>query len=114
MRDGPPDFPPDIEVRTREHHHYGLLIRRDAHDDRRYVLVTGKGPIYRVHGWCWGADKQELGSTDTIKNTREPAWIIEQHDLEPLETIFDPEFRPLSAGEQRQAPGEVTAADINW
>src|SRR5262245_24470858 len=41
----------NLHVRTRREHDFALLIRDDDPDDGVFVLVTGRCPHYRVHGW---------------------------------------------------------------
>ena len=45
---------PGIQVRTRSRHEFDLIVRPSDDDDARWVLVTGKCPHYRVHGWITG------------------------------------------------------------
>ena len=55
-----PDMPPDWQVRTRGKSSYDLMIRKDDIDSHKYLLVTGTGPEFLVHGWIYGKDaKQE-------------------------------------------------------
>jgi len=44
------------EIRTRSKHHYELMIRENDPNDRVFILVTGKAPNYRVHGWIKASD----------------------------------------------------------
>lgn len=72
-----------LEVRTRSRHDYELIIRDDDPDDRPYILVTGEGPEFRVHGWIMGKDarrdewRQDHGGY-------EPAYFVPQAALRGL------------------------------
>jgi hypothetical protein len=46
---------PGLGVRTRSRHDYDLIVRPSDDDHASWVLVTGRCPHYRVHGWITGA-----------------------------------------------------------
>jgi hypothetical protein len=46
---------PGLQIRTRSRHDYDLIVRPSDDSDSRWVLVTGRCPEYRVHGWISGA-----------------------------------------------------------
>ena len=90
---GPPDLDPDIEVKTRQNHAWGLMIRHcDPVDNRRYILVTKEigNPEFRLHGWINGSEirTDEHWNTEiTKRNGRPPMWLVEQHELNPMKVL---------------------------
>ena len=77
------DFGDACEVRTRSEHHYDLIVRRDDDPQRYYVLVTGRAPTYRVHGWILGADARRPAWLHA-HGGREPAYFVPQGALHPF------------------------------
>lgn len=49
-----PDIPPDLEVRHTLHPRGGLIVRSDDKKERRFILVTGVGPVLFLVGWAYG------------------------------------------------------------
>lgn len=88
-RAGLPDFPPDIEIKTLGRHSFDLTIRPDGHDDRRYVLVTGKRSPFRIHGWAWGHER-ERGELTDFSNGRPKQWRLARELLHDIaEMVLD-------------------------
>lgn len=79
------DIPPDIEVRLCFKHSYGLRVRPGDYDYRKYVLVTGLGGFYRVHGWMFGHEAKQYPTIDP--DDRGPFHVGPQDKLRPLEEI---------------------------
>jgi len=48
------------EVRQTRHEHGHLLVYPDDPDDRRFWLVTGQFPGYRIVGWAYGSSAKGL------------------------------------------------------
>lgn len=71
------------EVKTRSKHHYDLLVRSDDSDDAYFILVTGRAPHYRVHGYMRGADAKQAEFLQTYGD-RPAAWFVPQSRLTPL------------------------------
>ena len=73
----------EIEVRTRSEHSYELILRPDDHDDKHYVLVTGRAPNFRVHGYVLGRIGKRPEFLQTHGN-RPAAYFVPQACLCPL------------------------------
>lgn len=70
-----PDVGLKIQVRTRSMHNYELIVRNDDSDDELYVLVTGKCPSYRIHGYIAGRDAKKREFLQTHGN-RPSAYFV--------------------------------------
>jgi hypothetical protein len=79
-----------LEVRTTPGHDYPLRLHDDDKDGCVYVLVTGRGPTWRIHGYIVGArGKRQEWFHDrpppSEKPTGRPAYWVPQgslsHDL---------------------------------
>jgi len=74
-----------VEVRTASDHNRRLIIHKKDPDDRRFVLVTGIAPTFRIRGWIWGEDaKQEQYWQDPVGGR--PAYFIPHNQLNPMTT----------------------------
>ena len=76
-----------VQVKTRSKHKYDLVFRPDDNEDHVFVLVTGKCPNYRLHGFMRGFDcKRE----DWWKNPgdRPYAWFVPKEALQPIEDLY--------------------------
>jgi hypothetical protein len=82
-----PDIEPDIQVRTRSKHEYELLIRPKDADAERFVLVTGRLPNYRIHGWIVGRDAKRDDWVQRHGN-RDPAFFVPQSELHSLTELL--------------------------
>jgi hypothetical protein len=76
----------DVQVRTRSRHYYDLLIRPDARPTDCYVLVTGRCPRYRVHGWIRAGDAMRPEWLHTYGG-RPPAYFGPATALSPLAAL---------------------------
>ena len=83
---GEPDLPPNVEVRMRSRHDYELIVRPSDPTDRVYLLVTGRAPTFRVHGWYDGAAARRDEWSRT-HGGRPAAWFVPQSALLPIEDI---------------------------
>jgi hypothetical protein len=80
-----------FEVRTRSKPAYDLIIRSDDADERVFVLVTGRAPVFTLCGWIRGADGKCAAYLRSYGN-RLPAYFVPQDALQPMETL--PPARP--------------------
>lgn len=76
-----------IQVRTHSQRDYDLIVWPDDSPDDLYVLVTGKMPEYRIHGWIRGSDAMQ---DHWLKEhgDRPPAYVVPQDALQPIETLL--------------------------
>lgn len=72
------------EVRTRSKPYYDLILRPNDDPEKRYVLITGKMPVYQIRGWILGKDGMQEQFWRTIANSREPAYFIPALSLTPV------------------------------
>lgn len=72
-----------IQVRTRSQHLYELIVRRDDRSEDTFVLVTGRAPRYRVHGWITGADAKRPEWLQA-HGGRPPAYFVPHNALRSL------------------------------
>lgn len=72
-----------LHVRTRSKPEYELIVRRDDPDQDVFVLVTGRCPTYKIHGWIHG---KEAKKTEWLKEHggRPPAFFVPQSKLRPF------------------------------
>lgn len=68
-----------VEIRSTARPDGALIIHRTDHDERPYVLVTGRMPTVRLVGWLYGAEakRDEFWRTDTGR----PAFFAPQSEL---------------------------------
>jgi hypothetical protein len=83
-----------FQVRTRSKHWYDLNIRPNDDQGKIFVLVTGKAPVFRVHGWLLARDARRDCWWKAYSN-RPKAWFVPKEHLLPLnqlEEAFLPEW----------------------
>lgn len=81
-----PDLPGKIQVRTRSRDDYELLVRPNDDDDARFVLVTGRAPVFVVRGWASGAESKRFEWLQHHGN-RAGAYFVPQHALHPIASL---------------------------
>jgi hypothetical protein len=79
-----PDFGDNWQVRTLASHHYDLIVRDNDRDDHRYLLVTGDGPEFVVHGWILGVDAKNPEWRRDRGDRNAPAFWVPQTELIPV------------------------------
>jgi hypothetical protein len=73
------------EVRQTRYQSGRLLLHRDGDDPRRrFFLVVGELPVYRIVGHIRAADGFELGEERELQRGR-PCVCVEQRDLTPFD-----------------------------
>jgi hypothetical protein len=70
-----------LQVRTRSHHDYELIVWPNDPLNAIYVLVTGTGPGYRVHGWICGRDAKQPKYWRRVTD-RPASYFVPQRDLQ--------------------------------
>jgi hypothetical protein len=77
-----------LQVRTRSRHSYELIVRDGDRSEDIFVLVTGRAPRFRVHGWIAGGDAKrpewlrEYGG-------RPAAYFVPHDALQPLTALSE-------------------------
>lgn len=71
------------QVRTRSEHHYDLIVHDSDPDDKRFVLVTAKPPLFRIHGWILGVKAKEKQFWKDPAKGR-PAFFVHKLALTPF------------------------------
>ena len=82
------DLAGGIEVRATDRADGCLILHERDADDRPFVLVTGRAPVFDVRGWIRAADgKRPEWWREGI---RSPAFMVPQSALRPLDTLPAP------------------------
>lgn len=82
------DLGHDIQVRLRVRHDADMGHNDNDNPDHLYVLVTGRGPDYCVHGWELGRNvrvpkyRQNLSSLGSL-------WFVPQNALRPIQSLIN-------------------------
>jgi hypothetical protein len=82
-----PDLGGNLQVRTRSEDNYELIVRINDSNDDRFVLVTGRAPIFHVRGWISGgaAKREEWLQTHA---GRPAAYFVPQIALQPMHELI--------------------------
>lgn len=78
---------PGLQVRTRSRHDYDLTVRPNDDDEAHWVLVTGRCPEYRIHGWIAGADAK-LPAWSRTYGGRPAAYFVPQSELRGMDKLI--------------------------
>lgn len=82
-----PDIAPDIEVRWTKHENGRLIVRSEAPNERRYVLVRGALPDYEIVGWILAGDAKQEKYLDNPNQDGECYWVPGD-DLRPMSELL--------------------------
>ena len=86
-----PDLFPDWQIRTLANHGYDLIVRDDDIDDHKYVLLTGTGPEFQIHGWIYAKDAKRKEWFKDRGGRGSPCYWVPQSELKPIkEFLFSP------------------------
>jgi hypothetical protein len=77
---------PGIDVKTRSRHSYDLIVQKNEHPDKKFVLVTIQDKKTVIHGWIRGKDamKQEYWSDPAGGR---PAYFVPKTALQPMSAL---------------------------
>ena len=64
------------EVRWVRENHHGLIINPDDDDRRRFVLMDGFAPDFRIVGWMYGYEAKQKGQW-----TQDTYWLAPRCDI---------------------------------
>jgi len=81
-----PDLGGNLQVRTRSGDNYELIVRLNDANADRFILVTGRAPIFTVRGWIAGSAAKRDKWIQTHGN-RPAAFFVPQHALEPMSAL---------------------------
>ncbi len=81
------DVGKNIQVRTRSHHHYDLIVRRSDHDTDVFVLVTGGPHEFALRGWILASDAKQQKYMANHGGHGE-AYFVPQSDLHSIEQLI--------------------------
>lgn len=84
------DLGRNIQVRTRSHHGYDLVIRDGDCDKDIFVLVTREpgSRLFRVGGWLRCDYARAVGRYITRTAGREPCWFVDGANLRPISELL--------------------------
>jgi hypothetical protein len=105
---GTADLAGNIEVKTRSHYNYELLVREydleNPTDTKLFVLVTGRSPHFDIRGWVSSEDLQTEENNKrwrdhakaAIRNNRptDNIWLIPHSDLRTDWELFGTLVQP--------------------
>ena len=77
---------PGLQIRTRSRHDFDLIVRPHDDDQACWVLVTGRCPEYRVHGWISGADAKRPEFLKTYGG-RPAAYFVPAEELHGVDEL---------------------------
>ncbi len=80
------DVGKNYQVKCLKAHWYDLMVRPGDDDDKPYILVTGRGGTYQVHGWAYGHEAKKKEWLER-KGGREAAYWMPQSELHAIKDL---------------------------
>jgi len=77
---------PGIDVKTRSRHSYDLIVQKNEHPDKKFVLVTIENKKTVIHGWIRGKDAMKKEYWSDPAGGR-PAYFVPKTALMPMSTL---------------------------
>ena len=77
---------PGIDVKTRSRHSYDLIVQKNEHPDKKFVLVTIQDKKTVIHGWIRGKDAMKKEYWSDPAGGR-PAYFVPKTALMPISTL---------------------------
>lgn len=84
-----PDIGDCIQVRRRSNSDYELLVRPKEKNEEFFVHVTGRAPLFAVHGWMTGEEAKSREERLKTHGDRPAAYFVDKNDLHPLEEMLE-------------------------
>lgn len=82
-----PDIGSNLQIRTRSHDDWDLIVRDNDSDDEIFILLVGEIPNYRVVGWIRGVDAKRAEWYKDMGKRGKPAYFVPQEYLNPIELL---------------------------
>ena len=76
-----------LQVRTVDHEKKRLILHDDDKDDRPYVLVYAKPPIFYIKGWIMGADGKDKKYWSDPQGTNRHAYFLPDDCLKDINEL---------------------------
>ena len=77
---------PGIDVKTRSRHSYDLIVQKNEHPDKKFVLVTIENKKTVIHGWIRGKNAMKEQYWSDPAGGR-PAYFVPKTALMPMSTL---------------------------
>ena len=77
---------PGIDVKTRSRHSYDLIVQKNEHPEKKFVLVTIQDKKTVIHGWIRGKDAMKKEYWSDPAGGR-PAYFVPKTALMPMSTL---------------------------
>ena len=75
-----------VEIRTTDLDDGRMIIRDNDDGARIFILVTGKGPEFKIRGWLYGSECKKP-AWESNPNGYRPAWFVPQCALRSFSII---------------------------